>query len=137
MASELQVDELKGVTADGNITITSEGGSATMQLQQGLLKHWIHLHMNTATVDDSLNNASITDNGTGDFSHNLTNGMSSAGNDLLIASNVHAVGTYYRDGSIRTDTGLTTTAYRVGCSTSGNSFYDAVRFSSGRAGDLA
>lgn len=137
MASELQVDELKGVTADGDITITGEGGSATMQLQQGLLKHWIHLHMNTATVDDSLNNASITDNGTGDFSHSLTNAMSSAGNDLLIASNVHAVGTYYRDGSIRTDTGLTTTAYRVGCSVSGNSFYDAVRFSSGRAGDLA
>ena len=36
MASILKVDDLRGNTAAGNITITSEGSSATMQLQQGL-----------------------------------------------------------------------------------------------------
>ena len=33
MASILKVDEMQGVTSAGNITITSEGGSATQSLQ--------------------------------------------------------------------------------------------------------
>ncbi len=40
MASILKVDDLRGNTAAGNITITSEGGAATMQLQQGVAKAW-------------------------------------------------------------------------------------------------
>ena len=45
MASILKVDDLRGNTAAGNITITSEGGAATMQLQQGVAKAWItHQH---------------------------------------------------------------------------------------------
>jgi hypothetical protein len=35
MASILKVDAMQGVTSAGDITITSEGGAATMQLQQG------------------------------------------------------------------------------------------------------
>ena len=41
MAGILKVDDLRGNTSAGDITITSEGGSATMQLQQGVLKHGI------------------------------------------------------------------------------------------------
>ena len=79
MASELQVDELKGVTADGNITITSEGGSATMQLQQGLLKMWVMFNGSSApTTADSLNVDSLTDNGSGDYTINRTNAMNNA-----------------------------------------------------------
>ena len=79
MASELQVDELKGVTADGNITITSEGGSATMQLQQGLLKMWVMFNGSSApTTADSLNVGSLTDNGSGDYIINRTNAMNNA-----------------------------------------------------------
>ena len=77
MASELQVDELKGVTADGNITITSEGGSATMQLQQGIVKAWAEFS-NNVVFADSLNFSSGTDNGTGDYNVVFTNNMSSA-----------------------------------------------------------
>jgi len=78
MASELQVDELKGVTADGDITITSEGGSATMQLQQGVAKAWSNVDgdAGTAVARDSFNVASITDAGTGTYDSNLTNNMS-------------------------------------------------------------
>jgi hypothetical protein len=43
MASILKVDDLRGNTSAGDITITSEGGSATMQLQQGLEKAWAYL----------------------------------------------------------------------------------------------
>ncbi len=49
MASILKVDEMQGVTntnemtiAASNVTVTGEGGSATMQLQQGLTKGGYH-----------------------------------------------------------------------------------------------
>lgn len=77
MASELQVDELKGVTADGNITITSEGGSATMQLQQGLAKAWFDIAQSNS-ISDSFNISGNTDNGTGDHTVSFTNSFSSA-----------------------------------------------------------
>jgi len=85
MASELQVDELKGVTADGDITITSEGGSATMQLQQGVLKVWGNItHSSPLTINDSLNTSSLTDYGTGDAQPNYTNNM--ANDDYSVTS---------------------------------------------------
>ena len=64
MASILKVDEMQGVTSAGDITITSEGGSATMQLQQGLAKAWLEADSNAVT-DVSFNISSITDGGTG------------------------------------------------------------------------
>ena len=39
--SEIKVDTLTGKTTAGDITVTSEGGAATMQLQQGLAKAWV------------------------------------------------------------------------------------------------
>ena len=75
--STILVNTLTGKTAAGNVTITSEGGSATMQLQQGVAKAWItHQHGNT--VDDSFNQSAITDSGTGDFTCNFSSNMSSA-----------------------------------------------------------
>ena len=79
MASILKVDDLRGNTAAGNITITSEGGSATMQLQQGAIKAWSHLNCNTAsavTVEDSFNQSSASDDGVGKNTMNFTNSMS-------------------------------------------------------------
>ena len=131
-----KIDTLKGKTTAGSITVQGEG-TATTNLQQGLVKHWCHFHMNTATVDDSFNNTGITDQATGQFTMNLTNAMASAGNDLQIVSGVVAVGTYARDGSIRTDTRFTSSTYDVLASLAGSSFYDVVRISAGRVGDLA
>jgi len=69
MASILKVDELQGIVSAGDITVTSEGGAATMQLQQGLAKAWVHINSSTGTptAQDSLNLSSITDSGTGIF----------------------------------------------------------------------
>ena len=75
MASILKVDDLRGNTAAGNITITSEGGSATMQLQQGLCKCWNFATQPSATIQDSFNVASMQDDGTGLMTHNYTNNM--------------------------------------------------------------
>ena len=76
MASILKVDEMQGVTSAGDITITGEGGSATMQLQQGLAKAWARFNgTGTAALDDSFNIASLNDNGTGNYTVNYTNSM--------------------------------------------------------------
>ena len=75
--SEVITDKLTGRATAGDVTITSEGGSATMQLQQGLAKAWLS-GSNAAVVSDSLNIASGTDNGTGDYTYAFTNNMSNA-----------------------------------------------------------
>ena len=77
MASILKVDEMQGVTSAGDITITGEGGAATMQLQQGLAKCW-HDANNAAVLEDSLNISSSVDNGTGNYQFNINNNMSAA-----------------------------------------------------------
>jgi len=75
MASILKVDAMQGVTSAGDITITSEGGAATMQLQQGVAKMWVAAETD-AQPFDSFNTASGTDNGTGDYTYAFTNVMS-------------------------------------------------------------
>ena len=75
MASILKIDELQGNTAVGDITITSEGGSATQSLQQGLAK--ARFTFNYTAALDSLNISSVTDSATGacfgNFSSAMTN----------------------------------------------------------------
>lgn len=74
--SEIKVDNLTGKTSAGDITVTSEGGAATMQLQQGLIKAWANISgNNTPVVDDSNNVASISDEGEGEFRLNWTSAM--------------------------------------------------------------
>ena len=73
MASILKVDELRGIASAGDITVTSEGGAATMQLQQGLAKAWVNFRgSGTLLVRDSLSIASVTDGGTGNFTPNFS-----------------------------------------------------------------
>ena len=77
--STILVDNLTGKTSAGSITVTSEGGAATQSLQQGLAKAWVNFNgTGTVAINDSLNVASLTDNGTGNYSNNLTNSMSAA-----------------------------------------------------------
>ena len=65
MASILKVDDLRGNTSAGDITITSEGGAATQSLQQGLLKAWCSWSQtDTGNPYDTLNISSITDTST-------------------------------------------------------------------------
>ena len=75
--SEIITDKLTGKTSAGDVTITSEGGSATMQLQQGLVKSWIQLDgTGTIAIQDSFNVSSITDVDTGRYKTNYNNSMS-------------------------------------------------------------
>jgi len=76
--SEIITNKLTGKTAAGNVTITSEGGSATMQLQQGVAKAWVNFDgTGTISIRDALNVGSLTDRGTGEYTMNFTNSFAS------------------------------------------------------------
>ena len=74
--STVITDNLTGKTSAGDVTITSEGGSATMQLQQGLAKAWANFDTD-AVINESFNGSSITDNATGQFKLTIVSAMSS------------------------------------------------------------
>ena len=77
--STIIADNLTGKTAAGNVTVTSEGGAATFQLQQGLAKAWGDFELSgTHAFTDSFNMSSITDNAVGKTTLAPTNNMSSA-----------------------------------------------------------
>ena len=79
MASILKVDALQGVTSAGDITVTSEGGSATQSLQQGLAKCWVNFNgQGTIAARDSFNLSSLDDDGTGSYGVNMSSVFSSA-----------------------------------------------------------
>ena len=76
--STLKTNTLTGTTSAGSISVTGEGGSTTTNLQQGLCKHWNQFVQSNASVADSFNQSSATDEGTGDTSWAFTSAM---GND--------------------------------------------------------
>ena len=76
MTSQLNVDTIKGQTAETSITIQGEN-SATTNLQQGLAKAWLGnaLDSSQAITGDTFNCSGFTDVGTGYSTHSLTNIM--------------------------------------------------------------
>ena len=86
MASVLKVDALQGIASAGSITVTSEGGTATQSLQQGLAKVWVNFSGITVTIRDGLNATSLTDNGSGRFDVNHTNNMGNINYSVQVTS---------------------------------------------------
>jgi len=72
----VQINQLRGIDTAGSITVQGEG-TATTNMQQGLAKVWL-LGGNDASLTDSFNTASGTDNGVGDYTYTFTSAMSSA-----------------------------------------------------------
>ena len=84
MTSQLNVDTIKGKTAETSITIQGEG-SATTNLQQGVVKVWINFDgTGTPSSRDSFNVASLTDDAVGKYTVNISNNMA---NDDFAALN--------------------------------------------------
>jgi len=76
--STLLLNTLTGKTSAGSIVVTGEGGSTTTNMQQGIAKVWNNINgTGTIASRDSLNVGSITDNGTGDYTHTYSNPMAS------------------------------------------------------------
>ena len=90
MASILKVDDLRGNTAAGNITITSEGGAATMQLQKGLAKAWIYFNASSPSIVGSFNVSSLSDDGTGQHTMTITNVLNNSTDlSVQVSSNAY------------------------------------------------
>ena len=74
--STLRTNALEGVDAKNSITIVAGTGNVTTtNVQEGLCKSWINFDSSIATIIDSFNIGSISDNGTGDFDVNVNNPM--------------------------------------------------------------
>ena len=132
MASELKVNTLTGVSTAGSIAVTAEGNSTTTNLQQGLAKAWVN--SNQATVDDSFNNASVTDSNVGRLVANLTNAMSNTGYAVSVCARVPVSQTaeFYENN----DVARTTSATAVVTVTAA-SYYDSTDTMTIHLGDLA
>jgi len=89
MTSELRVDNLKGSTTGGSISVLGEGTSATTNLQQGLAKQFsvfdqVGTTIGSNTAGDTFNTASQTDEATAVVLVSLTNNM---GNTTYVGNN--------------------------------------------------
>ena len=72
---EIKTNTFKGQTTGGSIAVQGEG-TATTNLQQGLTKIWFQFTgVSTASLNDSLNVSSLTDNTTGTYTITYSNNM--------------------------------------------------------------
>ena len=68
-----------GLVTANNASLTAEGGSATVNVRQGLAKAWVNFNgSGTIAARDSFNHSSLTDSGTGNYKTTHANNFSSA-----------------------------------------------------------
>ena len=132
-ASEIAIDKLKGVSSAGSMIVVGEGGSTTTNLQQGLAKHWNQFVQSNASVADSFNQSSATDEGTGDTSWDFTNAM---GNDDYSSQTTCNSGSYQFTSSYN-DAQKTTAGDRCFSMTAASGVADATTVFVTTHGDLA
>ena len=89
-ATTITIGSTPVVSASANsMTIRGEGTAQT-SIQQGLAKCWLN-GTPTAGINDSFNVTSGTDNGTGDYTFEITNDMANANYSIVAtASNIAA-----------------------------------------------
>ena len=137
MASVLKVDDLRGNTASGNITITSEGGAATMQLQQGVAKTWLHYNQTTNNNRNSLSISSVADTAAGHWKGTLSNPMADA---YYVISGAGCYDSNVTDSARADDQSAfpqSTTVFQVGTFNNANQHYDNTYNMISIHGDLA
>ena len=92
--SEILTNKLTGASTAGNITITGEGGSGTIQFQQGLAKGWVGhaVDSSQSITGDTFNVSGFTDIATGYSTHTLVNNMNTGANTYPVQNT--AAGAY-------------------------------------------
>ena len=118
----------------------SDGGtSVTQNLVQGLTKSWSSfVGTGTVALRDSLNTASITDRGTGAYTHNISSAMGNINYSSVITSSrsnsASQVGIF--SGNSSDGSAPTTTALQMN-EVAGSTLYDIDLVSVNIVGDLA
>ena len=130
MASQLKVDTLTGVTTAGSIVVTGEGNSTTTNLQQGLSKAWLKMDgSGTAEINDSFNNSSIADTGTGQYTITI--------NSAFATANYCTNGSHNLSTSNLAISDFTTTVHKTFSRNDAATFADPDHVSTSNFGDLA
>ena len=137
MASKLKVDELEGVTTAGSIDVTSEGGAVSTNLQQGLAKMWENIDASSGTPvsQDGLNNSTLADRGTGQFTASFTNPMNN--DNYSIPSTGSRSDTVGAVAMSITPRSLTTSDFDFNCEYNNGSLWDYENIFLSVFGDLA
>ena len=130
---EIKTNTFKGQTTAGSIAVQGEGSNTT-NLQQGLAKSWVN--HNQATVSDSFNITSVTDNSAGDYGDNFTNNMANA-NYCAGGIGVHDGGSYTRIQTYDHDDPFTTVQATVNMQDTNGTVNDAEPCCTLFIGDLA
>jgi hypothetical protein len=135
--STILVDNLTGKTSAGDITVTSEGGAATQSLQQGLAKAWVNFNgTGTIAILSSLNTASLTDRGTGEYTANYSSNMSDANAVKFFSADGDNSSNYARIGTMQGP--ATSSSAKVNCHLSNSTtLADMARVNLSVTGDLA
>ena len=97
-----KANTIAGTTTAGSITVQGEG-TATTNLQQGLVKAWIHFNGTSNAILDSLNHSALTDNGTGNYTMNITNDMANVNYCATVNAKLWSLGSNeYRQTTVDT-----------------------------------
>ena len=138
--SEIKVDTLTGKTTANDITVTV-GASATMSLEQGLIKQWSSFDQRGTTYGantsgDTLNTSSQADESTAIVTVNFTNNMSNT--TYNVQNSPHYDRTTANKNYPRMGAGanVTTSSY-LSTSANGNGTSDDTLHNSMAVGDLA
>ena len=123
MAGKIIADTLEHSTA---------GSIATNYVVNGSAKAWFHFNMSTATIQDSLNAASITDSATGQFLMNISSAFSSIEYATLSATGDNAT----NNTSADTNEARSSSQYSHN-HWENNASYDVANASNSALGDLA
>jgi len=108
MASELRVDTLKDAAGNNSVGMA--------YVAEGSAKQWSNFVGSSASVNDSHNTSSVTDNGTGDFSPQLSSSMGNANYNIACMvkpTSGQTNQTVSRVGNVAYSNAPTTGGYRV------------------------
>ena len=140
--STLRTNALEGVDAKNSITIVAGAGNiTTTNVQEGLSKHFVNINgTGTIATRDSFNLSSAVDNGTANYTFNLTNAHSGA-TYTLTCSGAEPGGNkpHVAVPFVVSDTEYvpTTSSYRIGMLEPGVAWNDAEYVMGSTFGDLA
>ena len=121
------------MASTGIVTIVGEGGTNTINLQQGLAKFWVRWNgTGTAAENDAFNSSGLTDNGTGSTTFGFTTNMGNANYSLTTSnSSVEA------NNSQTNIVAAATSTIEMGTRNGGGSLADTSLNSGQICGDLA
>lgn len=132
---------MAGTIVVDTLTHSTAGSLTTDYVVNGSAKAWVNFNGNgTVAIQSSTNTSSITDNGTGDYTSNLSSAMSDASYSGLASARDGSTGTNVVAADGNTSRTVTASAFNVWTAYSGQSnktLYDALFVDLAINGDLA